>query len=139
MASLSIGNELVLRKTPKTTPSRRPDATVRYELPTGTTIWLTPGQFRETQAELVPVGAELAHPYVPLLFRYWTNECLSPLTEKGFKAGRFASTIIPPPGPPSLQSFPWSCAAQHLNRDPKVAGPCKTFIVQDEIFANGET
>lgn len=140
IASLNTGTKTIARKTTDSPPSHRPNATVRYELPTGTTVWLTPEQFRQTQGDLIPVDAELAHPYVPLLFRYWTNECMSPLTDKGFKAGRFATTIIPPPGIPSLENFPWSCAAQHLNRDPKIASPCKArrSILQAKIFAKNK-
>lgn len=92
--------------------SRRPiDATITYELPSGAKFLLTPEEFRETQEDLKPIAKADAHPYVPLLFRYSTPTCQSPLTTNGFLAGRFRTTIIPPPAPPSLESFPYSCAS----------------------------
>lgn len=109
MKSLTAAATSTPRQTPKSNrskSSRSPDATIEYQLPSGTTIWLTPEKFRETQADLVPVSETAAHPHVPLLFRYWTDgiqfPSQSPLTNKGFTAGRFATTIIPPPPPPSL-------------------------------------
>lgn len=112
-------------KRSRSSSKHRPDATINYKLPSGTEIWLTLKQFRETQHDLIPLAKAVAHPYVPLLFRYSTPDCQSPLTDNGFLAGRFATTIIPPPPPPTLQQFAWSDAAQHLNRDRKIASPCK--------------
>lgn len=113
-------------KSPRTPSKRRPGAIMRYPLPSGTTIWLTPKEYKQTQADLIPLAKDVAHPPVPLLFRYSTEGCQSPLTSEGFCAGRFATTVIPPPQPPSLEAFPWSCAATHLNRDRAIASPCKT-------------
>lgn len=49
--------------------------------------------------------------------RYWTDDCQSKLDGNGeFVAGRFATTVVPPPPVPTMQNFPWSDAAVHLNR-----------------------
>lgn len=111
-------------RTPQSsTARRRPDATVNFQnTPSGGSIWLTPKQYEETQGNLRPVPAELAHPPVALLLRYWDDNCQSKLTDDGFIAGRYAETFIPPPTPPTLDDFLWSDAHLHLDRK-KVASP----------------
>lgn len=135
-AAVRALKETALGSPPKT-PSRsrsasavrRPNATILYTQPSGSKILLTPKERRETLQDPMPPTEAEAHPYVPLLFRYSTAECQSPLTDAGFLAGRFSASNTLPPAPPSLQRLPWRSIFRHLNRNKDKASPCKSCVV----------
>lgn len=111
--------------TPKHRVIRSDHATVLYKRhPSQGDIWLTPEEFAKTQEDYIPPPEDVARPHVPLLFRYWTDRCQSPLGEQGFVAGRFARTVIKLPRPPPLSDPAWTCIGDHLNRE-ETASPCK--------------